>query len=250
MKVNLDGKVALVTGGARGVGRAISLSLAAEGAKVVVNYHGSGDAAKTVVQEIEDLGGNALMVQCDVSNLAEVRSMVESTVRAFGRLDVLVNSAGLVIRQRFKESNPEDWTKQINVDLYGTINCVYCALPYLEEHQGAGRVITLIGDSSRVGESGLAVAAAARAGAIALSKSIARETRSGLTANTVALGLIETDHEREFIEAARDKLIKLYPLRRLGRTEDVTPLITLLASDAGSWITGQIISVNGGFSMV
>ena len=250
MNLGLEGKVALVTGGARDVGREIAMGLAAEGAAVVINYNGSKAAADAAVAEIRGRGGRAIAIGCDISNFEAVRTMVTQTVEEFGALNILVNNAGLVIRQRFADSSPEDWRRQIDVCLYGTLNCTHAALPHLEAKQGAGRIITIVGDSSRVGESGLAIGAAARAGNVALMKSIARETRTGLTANSLALGLIETAHAPDFIAAHREKLTKLYPLRRLGQAKDVAPLAVLLASDEGSWITGQVISVSGGFSMV
>lgn len=250
MKFELDGRVALVTGGARDVGREIALGLAAEGAAVVVNYHGSRKGAEAVVSEITSNGGRAIAIRCDISDFNAVKAMVTQTVETFGGLNILVNNAGLVLRQRFADSTPEDWRRQIDVCLYGTLNCCHAALPHLEAQKGRGRIISIMGDSSRVGESGLAVGAAARAGNIALMKSLARETRSGATANSIALGLIETAHDPAFIEANRDKLTKFYPLRRLGKPVDVAPIAVLLASEQGSWITGQVISVSGGFSMV
>lgn len=250
MNMNLKERVALVTGGARDVGREIALGLAAEGAAVVVNYHGSREAAESVVQEIKSKGGRAMAIRCDISDLSAVQEMVRQTVDAFGRLNVLVNNAGLVLRQRFVDSKPEDWKRQIDVCLYGAINCCHAALPHLEAERGKGRIISLMGDSSRVGESGLAIGGAARAATIALMKSLARELRAGTTANSLALGLIETAHDPAFIEANREKLTKFYPLRRLGQPSDIAPMAVLLASDQGSWITGQVISINGGFSMV
>ncbi|MBP0623758.1 SDR family NAD(P)-dependent oxidoreductase [Cupriavidus consociatus] len=250
MEFALEGKVALVTGGARDVGREIALGLAAEGASVVVNYHGSKAGAEAVVAEIEGRGGRALAIRCDISDRAQVDAMVAQTVETYGGLNILVNNAGLVIRKRFVETTPEEWRKQIDVCLYGTLNCTHAALPHLEAQKGTGRIISIMGDSSRVGESGLAIGAAARAANIALMKSVARETRSGTTANSIALGLIETAHDPEFIEASREKLTRLYPLRRLGQPEDVAPMVVLLASARGSWVTGQVISVSGGFSMV
>jgi NAD(P)-dependent dehydrogenase (short-subunit alcohol dehydrogenase family) len=250
MKLGLEGAVALVTGGARDVGREIAMGLAAEGAAVVVHYNGSKAGAESVVADIRASGGRAIAIGCDISNLDAVRAMVAQTVKAFGALNILVNNAGLVIRKRFADSTPDEWRRQIDVCLYGTLNCTHAALRHLEAKKGEGRVITIVGDSSRVGESGLAIGAAARAGNVALMKSIARETRSGLTANTLALGLIETAHDPEFLAANREKLTKLYPLRRLGQPRDVAPLAVLLASAEGGWITGQVISVSGGFSMV
>jgi NAD(P)-dependent dehydrogenase (short-subunit alcohol dehydrogenase family) len=250
MNMGLDGKVALVTGAARDVGREIALSLAAEGAAVGVNYRGSKDEADMVVKEIRNKGGRATAYGADVSDFEAVKAMVAAIVTDFGRLDIVVNNAGLALRNRFVDTKPEEWRKQIDVCLYGAIHVSQAAAPHLEK-SGSGRLIAIIGDSSRVGESGLAIVAAARAGVIGLMKSIARELgRSGVTANTISLGLIETAHDSAWVEANRDKLIKFYPLRRLGQPEDIAPMVTLLASGNGGWITGQVISISGGFSMV
>jgi 3-oxoacyl-[acyl-carrier protein] reductase len=250
MNMGLNGKVALVTGAARDVGREIALSLAAEGAAVGVNYRGSKDEADMVVKEITNKGGRAIAYGADVADLEAVKAMIASIVADFGGLDIVVNNAGLALRNRFVDTKPEEWKKQIDVCLYGAIHVAQAAAPHLEK-SGSGRLIALVGDSSRVGESGLAIVAAARAGVIGLMKSIARELgRSGVTANTISLGLVETAHDRAWVEANRDKLIKFYPLRRLGQPEDIAPMVALLASPHGGWITGQVISISGGFSMV
>lgn len=250
MNLNLKGKVALVTGGANGVGKEIALSLAAEGATVAVNYRNSADSAKAIVHEIDSNGGRAIAVCADVVDLNAVQGMVDRVVGEFGRLDIIVNSAGYIKRQRFAESTPEDWRRQINTNLYGAIHLCHSAMPHLEGSK-AGRIVCLIGDASRIGESGLALTAASRAGVIGLVKSLAKEVgRKGVTANAVSLGMIETDHERDFLQANREKLTSFYPTRRLGQPEDVAPTVALLASDKASWITGQVISVSGGFSMV
>jgi 3-oxoacyl-[acyl-carrier protein] reductase len=246
----LAGRVALVTGGGRDVGAAISLGLAAAGAAVAVNYHSSKDQAEAVVAQIVKAGGKAKAFGADISKLDAVRGMVADVKSEFGSLDILVNNAGLVLRKRFIETTPEDWHRQIDICLYGAIHCCHAAAP-LFEASGRGRIISIMGDSSRVGESGLAIAAAARAGTIALMKSLAREMgRTGTTANSIALGLIESAHDRNWVEANREKLVKAYAIRRLGQPSDVAPMVTLLASDAGAWITGQVISISGGFSMV
>ena len=250
MDMKLKGKVALVTGAARDVGREIALSLAAEGAAVAVNYRGSKDAAAAVVAEIEQGGGKAIAYGADVADFAAVQNMVSKIVADFGGLNIVVNNAGVALRNRFTETTPEEWQKQINICLYGAIHISKAAAPHLEK-AGDGRIIAMIGDSSRVGESGLAIVAAARAGVIGLMKSLAREFgRFGTTANTISLGLIETAHDRAWVDANRDKLTKFYPLRRLGMPQDIAPTVTLLASPHGSWITGQVISISGGFSMV
>jgi NAD(P)-dependent dehydrogenase (short-subunit alcohol dehydrogenase family) len=250
MDMNLKGKAALVTGGANGVGRAICLALASEGAAVAVNYRSSAEDAQAVVAEIAGNGGRAIAIAADVSRLDEVKAMVANAANEFGRLDILVNNAGVAQRRRFAETGPEDWRRQIDTCLYGAIHCCHAAAPHLEK-SGAGRIVSLIGDSSRVGESGLSIVAAARAGVIGLGKSLAREMgRFGTTVNVVSLGLVETAHDRDWVEANRETLVRLYPLRRLGQPEDVAPLVALLASEHGGWITGQVISVSGGYSMV
>jgi len=250
MDFGLKGKVALVTGAARGVGREIALSLAAEGANVSVNYRNSGKEAESLVSEIKAKGGKAKAYKADVADFAGVKAMVDEVVKDFGGLNILINNAGIAQRQRFVETKPDDWHRQIDACLYGAIHCCYAAAPHLDAAKN-GRIVSVIGDSSRVGESGLAIVAAARAGVVALMKSLAREFgRSGTTANTVSLGLVETAHDKDWVEANREKLVKLYPVRRLGQAGDVAPMVTLLASPHSGWITGQVISISGGVSMV
>lgn len=250
MDMLLKGKVALVTGAGRDVGRDIALSLAAEGASVAVNYNGSQEKAAAVVAQIEKAGGKAVAYKADVANFAEVNDMVAKIVADFGGLNIVVNNAGVALRNRFTDTTQEEWKKQIDVCLYGAIHVCKATAPHLEK-AGDGRIIALVGDSSRVGESGLGIVAAARGGVVALMKSLARELgRNGTTANTISLGLIETPHDIAWVNANREKLTKLYPLRRLGFPSDIAPMVTLLASKHGGWITGQTISINGGFSML
>lgn len=250
MDLALKGKVALVTGAARDVGRAIALGLAAEGAAVALNYRQSAKEAEAVVAEITAQGGQAKAYPADVADFTAVKAMVETIVKDFGGLNILVNNAGLALRQRFLDTTPSDWQRQIDTCLYGAIHCCHAAGPHLEAGK-EGRIISLIGDSSRVGESGLAIVAAARAGVVALMKSLAREFgRSGTTANAISLGLVETAHDKDWVEANREKLTRLYPVRRLGQPDDVAPMVILLASPRGGWITGQVVSISGGYSMV
>jgi NAD(P)-dependent dehydrogenase (short-subunit alcohol dehydrogenase family) len=250
MDLGLTGKTAVVTGGTSGVGREIALSLAAEGANVAVNYRSSATEVEILVDEIVAKGGKAKAYKADVADFAAVKTMVDDIVKDFGGLNILINNAGLAIRQRFLETKPDDWHRQIDACLYGAIHCCHAAAPHLDA-AGNGRIVSVIGDSSRVGESGLAIVAAARAGIAALMKSLARELgRSGTTANTVSLGLVETPHDKDWVDANRDRLIKLYPLRRLGVPGDVAPMVALLASPHSGWITGQVLSISGGFSMV
>ena len=250
MDVGLNGKVALVTGAGRGIGREIAASLAREGARVAINYRFSASDAEALAAEITAAGGRAKAYQADVADFAAVSAMVDAVVRDFGGLNILINNAGLALRQRFVDTKPEDWRRQIDACLYGAIHCCHAAAPHLEAARN-GRIVAVIGDSSRVGESGLAIVAAARAGVVALMKSLARELgRSGTTCNTVSLGLVETDHDKDWVEANREKLVKLYPVRRLGQAGDVAPMVTLLASPHSGWITGQVLSISGGYSMV
>jgi len=250
MDLGLKGKIALVTGAASGVGREIAASLAAEGASVAVNYRSSENEAKELVAEITAKGGSAKAYRADVSDFAAVTAMVEAVVKDFDAVNILINNAGVAKRQRFIETTTEDWHKQIDACLYGAIHCCHAVAPHLEAGKN-GRIVSVIGDSSRVGESGLAIVAAARAGVAALMKSLARELgRSGTTANTVSLGLVETAHDKDWVDANREKLIRLYPVRRLGMPDDVAPMVALLASPHSGWITGQVLSISGGFSMV
>jgi 3-oxoacyl-[acyl-carrier protein] reductase len=250
MDLNLQGKIALVTGTTSGVGSEIALCLAAEGATVAVNYRSVAENAEALVAEITAKGGRAKAYGADVADLAGVQAMVGDIVKDFGGLNILINNAGLAMRQRFMETKPEDWRRQIDSCLYGAIHCCYAAAPHLDAGKN-GRIVSVIGDSSRVGESGLAIVAAARAGVVALMKSLAREfARSGTTANVVSLGLVETPHDKAWVDANREKLTQLYPLRRLGLPADVAPMVALLASAHASWITGQVLSISGGYSMV
>jgi 3-oxoacyl-[acyl-carrier protein] reductase len=242
MDLGLNGKIALVTGAASGVGREIAHALAAEGATVAVNYRSSADEAHSLVGEIAAKGGKAKAYAADVADFAAVTAMVGGIVKDFGGFNILINNAGLALRKRFVETTPEEWHRQIDA--------CYAAAPHLETAKN-GRIVSVIGDSSRVGESGLAIVAAARAGVVGLMKSLAREFgRSGTTANTVSLGLVETAHDKDWVDANREKLIKLYPVRRLGLPGDVAPAVALLASPHSGWITGQVLSISGGFSMV
>lgn len=251
MKLGLEGKVALVTGGGRDVGGDIAKLLAAEGAKVAVNYRRSEAEAASVVEAIRAAGGVAKAWKADVSDYAEVKSMVDAIASEWGGLDVLVNNAGYVKYGKFVDSTPDDWKAQIDVCLYGAINCCHAAAPHMIAGNG-GRIVSLVGDSSRIGEANLSIVAAARAGTIALSKSLAKELgRNNITVNALSLGLVQTAHsDADFLAKNMDKIVKSYPLRRIGRPDDIAPAVAFLASDNAGWITGQILSVNGGFCMV
>ena len=252
MNFSLAGKVALVTGAARDVGGEISRTLAELGATVAINYNNSSGKAKALVTEIETAGGKAKAYQADVADYEAVKAMAAAVAADFGTIDILVNNAGVAERERFLDTGPADWKRHIDVGLYGAIHTIHAVAPYMIAANNGGRIISLGGDSSRIGEANLALAAAARAGTIALTKSLAREFgRSEITVNALTLGLIQTAHSSpEWLEANLPKILRNYPLKRIGKPSDVAPLVAFLASEGGSWITGQVISINGGFAMV
>lgn len=250
MDLNLKGKVALVTGGGRDTGGRIAETLAAEGAIVAVNYRRSAEEAETVVKAIEAAGGHARAYQADIGHYDQVTTMVDRIVAHFGSVDILVNNAGYVVYKKFVETTPGEWRAQIDTCLYGAIHCCHAVSPHMIKRNG-GRIISLVGDSSRVGEANLALAAAARGGTIALGKSLAKELgRANVCVNTVSLGLVRTAHsDAEFLQKNMEKIVRAYPVRRIGTPDDIAPMVAFLSSDEASWITGQVISVNGGFSM-
>jgi short-subunit dehydrogenase len=252
MSTSLSGKVALVTGAGRDVGRAIALTLAAEGAAVAVHYSKSAEAAEKVVAEIVAAGGKAKAWGADIGDFDSTKAMVDDIVAEFGSIDIVVNNAGVAQRARFLETTTEQWQNHIDVGLMGTVNTSRAALPHMVEAGKGGRIISLGGDSSRVGEANLSMAAASRAATIALIKSLAKEFgRNDITCNAVTLGMIQSAHsDPQWLADVLPKMVKNYPLKRIGQPGDVAPIIAFLASEGASWITGQTISVNGGFAMV
>jgi NAD(P)-dependent dehydrogenase (short-subunit alcohol dehydrogenase family) len=251
MNLGLDGKVALVTGAARDVGKEIALALAAEGTNVAVNFNSSKSEAAAVVDEIVAGGGKARAYQADVGDHASVQAMVGAIVKDLGGIDILVNNAGLVMPKRFLETKPEDWKRQIDVGLYGVIHCCHTVAPHMIEKKG-GRIINITGDSARVGEKYLSVTSSSRGGVLSLTKSLAREFGpAGITVNAIAFGLIETSHtDKKWLEKNRERIVRQYPLGRIGRADDIAPMVAFMASTGARWITGQIQSINGGYSMV
>lgn len=252
MSGTLTGKVALITGAARDVGREIALTMAAEGAAVAINYNASAEASEKVVGEIVASGGKAQAWRGNVGDYASTKAMVDAIVSEFGAIGIVVNNAGVAERARFLDATSEQWQRHIDVGLMGSVNTSRAALPYMVEGGKGGRIISIGGDSSRVGEANLSMAAASRAGAIALIKSLAKEFgRYDITCNSVTLGMIQSAHsDTKWLEDMLPKMVKNYPLKRIGQPGDVAPMIAFLASDAASWITGQTISINGGFAMV
>ncbi len=252
MNLGIDGKVALVTGAARDVGREIALALAADGAHVAVNYNSSAGPAEAVVAEIAAAGGTAKAYECDVADADAVRAMTARVEAGLGPIHILINNAGLVEPRPFVETGPEEWQRQIDVGLYGVIHCCHAVGRRMIANGNGGRIVNIVGDSARVGEKRLAVTAASRGGVLALSKSLAKEFgAASITVNAVAFGLIETSHSnKDWLDQHRDRIVRNYPLGRIGVPEDVSPMVAFLCSAGASWITGQTISISGGYSMV
>ncbi len=245
----LEGQVGVVTGGSRGIGRAISLALAREGCRVVINYHSNADAARQVVQEIEALGGQALAVQGDVSRAQEAQALIERALEAFGTLDILVNNAGITRDGLLMRMSEEDWDAVLDTNLKGAYHCIKAAQRTLLRKR-AGRIIQISSVSGLRGNAGQANYAAAKAGLIGLTKAMARELAPrGITVNAVAPGFIESDMTRvlggEMVAQAQAQI----PLQRLGCPEDVAAAVVFLASPQAAYITGQVLCVDGGLAM-
>ena len=245
----LDGKVALVTGASRGIGRAIALRLAEEGAKVAINYAGNVKAAEEVKAAIEEKGGKALLVQADVSDSAAAEAMVASVVEAFGTVDILVNNAGITRDALFARMKEEDFNAVINTNLKGVFHCTK-AVTKLMMKQRSGRIVNMASVVGVTGNAGQANYSAAKAGVIGFTKSVARELAGrGITVNSVAPGFIETDMTAVLSDKVKEAMAEDIPLKRAGKPEDVANAVLFLASDNAAYITGQVLHVDGGMVM-
>ena len=248
----LAGRVALVTGAGRGFGRAIALAFAREGADVVVNYNASGAAAEEAVGEIESLGRRALAVQADVAREEAVRAMIESALERFGRLDVLVNNAGIMSRGVFAEAPMRDYESMWAINVTGTMLCTQYALrPMVKARYG--RIINLSSQLARagVGRGGFAAYAATKGAIEAFTRAIALEYGAhGITVNAIAPGGIDTDMSRSVMTPEyRARRIQELPVRHLGQVEDVAYCAVFLAAEAAHYLTGQVLQPNGGWVM-
>ena len=245
----LDGKVALVTGASRGIGRAIALKLASEGAKVAINYAGNTAKAEAVKAEIEAAGGEAMLVQADVSDAAQVDAMVKTVAEAFGTIDILVNNAGITRDGLLMRMKEEDFDAVLNTNLKGVFHCTK-AVSRLMMKKRYGRIVNMASVVGLMGNAGQTNYAAAKAGVMGFSKSAARELASrGITVNTVAPGCMNTDMTAVLPDKVKEGMLQSIPLQRIGEPEDVANAVLFLASDLAAYITGQNVDVDGGMVM-
>jgi len=245
----LTGKVALVTGASRGIGRQIAITLAEYGASVIVNYNGSKEKALEVVSLIESSGGKAMAIQGSVNDFEACGKMIEEALEKFGQIDILVNNAGITKDNLVIKMTPEDFDQVIDTNLKGTFYTVkHLYRAFIK--QRSGRIINLSSVSGILGNAGQVNYAASKAGVIGLTKSLARELASrNITVNAVAPGYIDTDMTLSMSEEAKAATIGQIPLKRVGTTQDVAQLVAFLASDKAAYITGQVISVDGGMAI-
>lgn len=261
---SLEGRCVLVTGGAKRLGAAIGRKLHAAGANIVVHYNRSRPAAADLVAELDALRpGSALAVRADLLDVAQLPALVETALARYGRLDVLVNNAAVMTQHAlFLEKTPEQCDTEIKVTLYGTINCCRAALPGMIDRT-YGKIVNIATDAARIGQEREAVYAAAKGGVISFTKSIAKEVgKDNVNANVISPGATNSPMRNAILDKMRatmgaekvaereERVKRVYPLRRIGEMEDVSNAILFVASDSARHITGQVLSVNGGFAMV
>ncbi len=245
----LDGKVAMVTGASRGIGRSVAIALAKAGAKVIINYAGNVVAAQEVKDLIEAAGGQSMIVQADVASDEAVAAMVKDTMDAFGQIDILVNNAGITRDNLLMRMKEGDWDAVMNTNLKGVFVCTK-AVSRVMMKQKSGKIINMTSVVGIMGNAGQSNYAAAKAGVIGFTKSMAKELATrGITVNAVAPGFINTDMTAVLSDQLKDELATKIPVGRLGNPEDVAAAVLFLVSDAANYITGQTLNVDGGMVM-
>jgi 3-oxoacyl-[acyl-carrier protein] reductase len=249
MTVILQDKVAVVTGSSRGIGRAIALELARRGAKVVVNYNSSADAANEVVEAIERDGGEAIAVQADVRDLDQAKRLVKAAIDTFDRIDILVNNAGTTRDQLLMLMSEKDWDLVLETNLKGVFNCCKAAARPMMR-QRSGRIVNISSVSGIVGQGGQTNYAASKAGMIGFTKSLAKELGSrNITVNAVAPGFVLTDLTSDLSGDLKEQAKEATPLGRMGQPAEIAYAVAFLASDRASFITGEVLTVDGGLAM-
>lgn len=247
--MKLKNKIALITGASSGIGRAIALKYAKEGATVVVNYSGNNQGATEVVDEIIQNGGSAEAIKCDVSSYEDAQSMVGYIIEKYKRIDILVNNAGITRDTLLMKMTPEDFQKVIDINLKGTFNTIQCISRHMIR-QRSGRIINMASVVGITGNLGQANYAASKAGVIALTKSAAKEFASrNITVNAIAPGYIKTRMTDVLGEKVKDEILSKIPMKKEGNPEDIAFTALFLAMDESNYITGQVINVDGGMVM-
>jgi 3-oxoacyl-[acyl-carrier protein] reductase len=242
-------KVALVTGSSRGIGRAIAIELAKKGFSIVINNDGKPQEGIEVVNEITKIGQRATYIQADVSDPNQVEKMIEEIINEFGRIDILINNAGIVMDKKLENMSIEQWNCVISVNLTGTFNCTKSVIKYMKE-QGGCRIINIASVVGEIGNFGQSNYAASKGGIITFTKTVAKEyAKDGILVNAVAPGFIKTKMVQNIPEKVMQKILEQIPLGRLGEPEEVAKLVCFLASDDANYITGQVININGGMYM-
>ena len=245
----LTGKNALVTGAGRGIGKAIALELAANGAFVIVNYNGSQAAAEQTVSEIKEAGGDAVAYQCNVSDFESCKEMIDALIKEYKHIDILVNNAGITRDDLLMRMKEEDFDAVINTNLKGTFNTIRHMSRYFLK-QRAGKIINISSVSGILGNAGQSNYSASKAGVIGLTKAVAREMASrGINVNAVAPGFVETEMTDVLSDSVKEGLLAQIPLGRVGQAADIAKAVEFLASPAADYITGQVLSVDGGMAI-
>ena len=248
--MQLEGKIALVTGASRGIGKAIAVALAAAGADVAVNYAGNKAAAEAVAAEIEAMGRKVLLLQGDVAQLEVCTEMIDAVIKEFGRIDILVNNAGITRDNLLMRMKEEDWDAVLNTNLKGVFNCTKAAVKYMMK-QRAGRIVNITSVVGVTGNAGQANYAASKAALIGMSKSLAQEMAPrGITVNCVAPGFIQTAMTDVLNEGQKEKILASIPQGRMGTPDDIAAAVSYLASEEARYVTGQTLHVNGGMAMI
>lgn len=248
--ISLDGKVALVSGASRGIGRAIAMKFAECGASVVVNYIFSAKAADEVVSEIIKTGGKAVAIKSDVSDYKQAQDLIKNSIDTFGKLDILVNNAGITRDKLIMMMTEEDWDDVQSTNLKSTFNCSKAAVKHMMRNR-YGRIINITSVAGQMGNAGQTNYSASKAGQIGFTKALAREVAArNITVNGIAAGYIETDIWKDVPENMRDAVLSIIPLGRKGLPEEIANAVAFLASDQAAYITGQILGIDGGMTMM